>query len=760
MKITILAILAICLCSLSLSAQNNYAVKGMVTDTASRVKLPNTTICILNAKDSIMYKYTYAIDNGLFAINGLPQGKFLLLVSYPDYVDYVEEFTLDATHPTHDFGNVNMQLKSKLLMEVMIKGEIRAIKIKGDTTEFNPKAYVIQPNDKVEDLLKQLPGMTIDKDGKITANGVKVGKVLVDGEEFFGDDPTLVTKNLRADMVESVQLYDKKSDQAAFTGIDDGEKTRTINIKLKEDKKSGVFGKLEGGIGTNGYYQSQAIFNKFKAKYKLSVYGSVANNGKIGLGEDDEDKLGMTNIGQMDDETFRSYSDEDDGWDGKYYGAGQPWARNAGIHFDSKMNADKASINTNYKLRSMDVTGVTTTTSQQSLTSGIINNHSAQTYDKSSFRQKLDAMYQFRPDTSSNFKIGADATLRNSKTDDNYITSTDNGSNVVLNRSNRTNTNNNDQKLVNVNGLYTHKFKTPGRTFSLNLGTSYDENHSIGYVNSETDFFNPLGALDSIVEVHQLKTTAATHMVINSNATYSEPLSKTFAIIFNYGLGVNNAHADTRSYDKGPTGQYDVFNSTFSNNYNFNQLSNQLGAVFNYKKGKALVNFGTKAFAVDFKQVDEYTGIVYKRSFINWAPQASYQYKFSLQKSFKAEYSGRTTQPSLEQIQPIRVNTDPLFITLGNPDLKASFTNRFNVSYNTYGVVSGQSFNVSGSYAFTTAGIANNTITNTSTGKSTTQFINLDKTSSNYFIWTGFNRKIKPIDINGYFTNIFCVCLI
>ncbi len=111
MKITILAILAICLCSLSLSAQNNYAVKGMVTDTASRVKLPNTTICILNAKDSIMYKYTYAIDNGLFAINGLPQGKFLLLVSYPDYVDYVEEFTLDATHPTHDFGNVNMQLK-------------------------------------------------------------------------------------------------------------------------------------------------------------------------------------------------------------------------------------------------------------------------------------------------------------------------------------------------------------------------------------------------------------------------------------------------------------------------------------------------------------------------------------------------------------------------------------------------------------------------------------------------------------------------
>ena len=145
----------------------------------------------------------------------------------------MDHFSVDSARQTYNFGSINMILKSRLLKEVIIKGTANAIKIKGDTTEFNAAAYKIQPNAKVEDLLKQLPGITVDKDGKITAQGQQVNKVLVDGEEFFGDDPTLVTKNIRADMVDKVQLFDKKSDQAAFTGIDDGQKTKTINIKLK-----------------------------------------------------------------------------------------------------------------------------------------------------------------------------------------------------------------------------------------------------------------------------------------------------------------------------------------------------------------------------------------------------------------------------------------------------------------------------------------------------------------------------------------------
>jgi len=279
MRLLILVLFFLCLTTTAFS-QNNYSIKGAIADSASNGKMLNTTICVLNAKDSTLYKFTRALPNGTFAISNLHKGKFLLLVTYPEYADYVETFQLDSIKQQADFGKINMTLKSKLLTEVMIKGKAAAIKIKGDTTEFNASSFVVQPNAKVEDLLKQLPGITVDKDGKITAQGQTVNKVLVDGEEFFGDDPTLVTKNLRADMVDKVQLYDKTSDQAAFTGVDDGQKSKTINIKLKEDKKNGYFGKLDGGVGTDKYYQGQALFNKFTPKYKLSAYGTLANTGK------------------------------------------------------------------------------------------------------------------------------------------------------------------------------------------------------------------------------------------------------------------------------------------------------------------------------------------------------------------------------------------------------------------------------------------------------------------------------------------------
>ena len=241
MKVTITALLLICLYSFTSLAQNPYSVKGNAVDSVSNVKLANTSISVLNAKDSTLRKFTRAAANGSFSITGLSKGNFILLVTYPGYADYVENFTLDSVKTVHDIGNINMNLKSRLLHEVIVKGTVAAIKIKGDTTEYNAAAFKIDPNAKVEDLIRQLPGMQVDKDGKITAQGQSVPKVLVDGEEFFGDDPTLVTKNLRADMVDKVQLYDKKSDQATFTGIDDGEKTKTINIKLKEDKKNGYF---------------------------------------------------------------------------------------------------------------------------------------------------------------------------------------------------------------------------------------------------------------------------------------------------------------------------------------------------------------------------------------------------------------------------------------------------------------------------------------------------------------------------------------
>jgi len=283
MRPSILICLFLVLFSKIALAQSNYAIKGIVADSVEKVKLQNSSIAVLQAKDSLLVKYTRAAEDGTFSIAGLNRGNYILLVSYPEYADYTRTFSLDSSKQSQNFGNINIVPKTRLLKEVIIKGTAAQMKIKGDTTEFNAKAFVTQPNAKVEDLLKQLPGITVDQNGNITAQGEAVKKVLVDGEEFFGDDPTLVTKNIRADMVDKVQVYDKKSDQATFTGIDDGKKEKTINIKLREDKKKGMFGKVEAGDGPENVYQGELLFNAFKAKQKFSVYGTLGTNGKVGL---------------------------------------------------------------------------------------------------------------------------------------------------------------------------------------------------------------------------------------------------------------------------------------------------------------------------------------------------------------------------------------------------------------------------------------------------------------------------------------------
>ncbi|MGZ3756907.1 MAG: outer membrane beta-barrel protein [Mucilaginibacter sp.] len=753
MKIKIPAILAFCLFSLSLFAQNTYSIKGAAVDTDLRAKLVNTSITILNAKDSVLVDFTLAAEHGAFTVNNLPAGKFILLVTYPDYADYVETFTLDGANPSHDFGNINMRTKSKILQEVMIKGEVRAIKIKGDTTEFNAKAFVTQPNAKVEDLLKQLPGIQVDKDGKITANGEAVNKVLVDGEEFFGDDPTLVTKNIRADMVDKVQLYDKKSDQATFTGVDDGVKTKTINIKLKEDKKNGAFGKLSAGVGNDGYYEGQGLYNKFKGKEKFSVYGTLANDGKIGLGFEDNSKLGTSgsNVQVGDDGGisifFSGGGDDLDSFDGSYNGKGLPIARSGGVHFDNKWNSDKESINANYKIGSIQVDGLTTSQSQQSLPNGLLNTNSNETFKNYAFRQKADVTYQVNLDTSTTLKIMTDATVKTFNVNNTYQTYS-NRNDTLLNRNNRSVTNSGTNKIFDISALYTKKFKKPRRTFSWNISEAYNNNQTHGYLVSEVDFYNGTGALDSVQKINQYKTINSTSSVLNSNMTYTEPLSKALSIVFNYGLALNNSTADKQSFNQSAPGVYNVLDYTYSNNYQFNQLTHQLGAIFNYKKGKMTLNFGTKASDVNFKQINELTGDVYERDFINLAPQANLQFKISQQKSFRLNYSGSNTQPTIEQIQPVKENSNPLNIILGNPDLKSFFTNRLNANYNSYQVISGQSIFVGANYSFTSNTIVNNTTTDYTTGKTSTQYLNLgNKTPYNYSIYANSGFKIKPIDL-------------
>lgn len=749
MKFTILLLTACFLLTFTAFAQNPYSVKGSVADTSVNAKLVNTSISVLNAKDSTLVSYTRANASGAFALPGLKKGKLILLVSYPGYADYVEHFSLDSIETTRDFGRIGMVLKSKLLQEVIIKSSRAAMKIKGDTTEFDAKAFKVQPNAKVEDLLKQFPGITVDKDGKITAQGQTVTKVLVDGEEFFGDDPTLVTKNLRADMVDKVQLYDKASDQASFTGIDDGKKAKTLNIQLKADKKNGYFGKVEGGAGTDGYYSGQLLFNKFKAKEKVSGYLVLSNTGKTGLGWREAEKYGNSSLEVMDDGglMFTGSGDGfDNGWNGQYNGQGIPLARSGGLHYDNKFNKDKSSLNLNYKAGSLEVKGENNNLQQNALPTGTQNTDAGQNYDNFIFRQKLDATFQTKLDTSSNLKIMMDGTLKNNKTNSNGITRTTREDGSLLNDNYSNTSNQGHSQLFNASALYTHKFKKKGRTISALISEAYSNTDSKGFLKSDAHFYNAQGGLDSLQHIDQYKTNRVKSSILNANVTYTEPLSTASSLIFNYGLGIDNGTSDRESFNASAPGNYNLLVDSLSNDFRLKQLSNQVGAFYNFKKGKITINFGTKVTDVSFNQLDEVNGNEFKRHFVNWGPQARFQYRPSQQKSFSFNYRGYSTQPSIDQIQPVAVNTNPLLILIGNQGLKPAFNNDIWANFNSYKVLSGMSFYMYGDYSFTQNPIVSNQVTDAA-GKSTIQYINLGtKAPATFYFDANLNRKMGHSD--------------
>lgn len=743
----------LCLCCTYLFAQNPYQVKGTVADSTANVKLRNATISILNAKDSTLYKFTRATENGSFDIQQMRAGSFILLLTYPEYADYVYQFKLDAANPSFNFRNVNMKLKATLLNEVIIKGQAAAIKIKGDTTEFNAASYTIQPNDKVEDLLKKMPGIQIDKDGKITAQGKTVPKILVDGEEFFGDDPTLVTKNLRADMVDKVQLYEKSSDQAAFTGIDDGAKTQTINIKLKEDKKNGYFGKAELGGGSDEFYAGQAMFNAFKAKQKFSVYGVAGNNGKTGLDYRDSERLGASNqnIEFMDGGiSVSSFGGGDlDSWGGRYYGEGIPTALNSGVHYDTKWNSDKQSINANYRLGSLRVEGLKNTLNQNNLPSGLINSRDNQNTNNFVLRQNFDAIYSIKLDTTSNLKITIIGGVKENETENKYSTLSNRGDNTLINTTSRLLSNTGKDQNFNATAFYTKQLKKKGRTFSLNVNQVINNNDVEGFLNSKNDFYSTSGALNRTDLIDQFKISNTFNTSSSAKATFTEPFNPKLSLVLNYAIGLNSSDAERKSFNASAPGKYDILDNQFSNHFEVDQFSNQGGASFNYRGKKSTVFWGTQVNNVAYSQLDVFSNTEYNRNFLNWMPQASYQYRFSTQRSIRIGYNGRTSQPSVTQLQPVLNNNDPLNIPLGNPDLTPSYNNSFNINFNSYKVLTNQQIYVSGNYGFTSNAIVSSRVTNPTTGATVSQAVNLtDKTPFTFNIYTDLGRKFKFADMN------------
>jgi hypothetical protein len=722
------------------SAQQSNSVKGVVFDTLNKQPLYKAIISVLTAKDSMLVKFARTDAKGQFGISDLPAGSYILLTTFPNYADYTDTFSVNNGRSV-DAGIIPLITRAHLLQEVVVKQTLSAIRMKGDTTIFIADSFKVQPNASVEDLLKIIPGIQVDKNGKITAQGQTVPKVLVDGEEFFGDDPTLVTQNIRADMVSQVQLFDKKSDQANFTGIDDGQRTKTINLKLKDDKKKGYFGKIDAGVGTNNFYNAQGMFNRFRQKEKLSFYGIFSNTGKIGLNWQDQRSYGDNSTGiEGDGENYNDGNRDDlENWSGGYNGQGLPTVQTGGAHYNNKWKDDKQAINGNYKILDLSVTGKSETNTQYILPDTLYYVNQRQVFRNQILRNKGNMVYDIDFDTTSTLKIVADGGWDHKTTAANYYTESLAEDSSMVNRGARRISTDGITGSFNTAMMWRKKFRKRGRTITITGKQNYSTGESTGYLYADNEFFidgTPVSS--SITDQYRVNNNKL--FALDARTTYTEPLSTKASLIFNYGITVNNNSSERNSYNKDVSGKYDSLDNIFSNDYAFNILTQRGGINFSFIKKKLRFGFGNSTGFTRFSQTDQRNGIEVQRNFVNWFPQGSFAYNFSNQHAIYLNYNGATQQPSIQQIQPLFTNDDPLNIVVGNPLLKPSFRNNFYVSYYNYKPLSGTDLYVNANFSNASNAFASSDYVD-SIGRRISQTINVNG-NYNFSGYISYGRKI------------------
>lgn len=657
-----LLLMAPCFKSIAQTAE----IRGTVTDTSLHEPLYQASVVLIQAKDSFIVADTRADSVGRFSFDHLlDTAKYILLFSYPRYADYSYLVDMkEAPNYIFDMRDVNMIRQGQLLKEVIVRSATGAIRIRGDTTEYIADSFNVQPNATAEDLLKQLPGLQVDQYGNITAQGQRIKRVLVDGEEFFSDDPTLVTRNLRADMISTVQVYDKKSDAATFTGIDDGVKEKTINLKIKEDKNHGIFGKAEAGGGSDHHYIGQGMLNAFKGSRKMAVYGTTSNIGRVGLGSDDKQTIGDNS----DDNTY-------------YNGEGLPKSIAAGAHYNNKWNEGKESVNTNYKYNEINIQGSESEISQNNLPTGFIRSEAGKFFENRNVSHKANGKYIHKLDTTSTVTIYADGYFGKQFASSGGSTEVRRDDDSRINHKIYTSQNGYQVNSYNLNLSWEKKLKKYRRTISFYFNNNFNHDESDGSGRSESKFYGTDDIQDSTALLHLNKRMNDDWRTNTFNVNYTEPLADNLALLVDYKLENSNVIDDKRSYNLANIADKGLIDTLFSTRIDEIKWTNQVGVSLNYTPGKIVINVGNNVGLNAFNFNDHYQPLSLKRRFVDLNPKASFRYNPSQLKRFYFEYSGNSTDPTRGQLLAYNYNNSQLTTYLPNADLQKSFINTIYSSY-------------------------------------------------------------------------------
>ncbi len=725
-------------------------IRGRLMDSISKQPIADATISVVLAKDSSLVTFTLSNKQGVFEIKGLAADRYKVIITHSSFGEIKRAVTISEEQKTLDLGDIFPSNQFKTLNEVVVTSEAPIV-VKGDTVQFNASGFKTRPNATVEDLLKKLPGVDVDKDGNVKTQGESIQKVYVDGKEFFGSDPKLATKNLTADMVESVQVYDDMSDQSKFTKIDDGSRAKTLNIKLKKDRNKGYFGRALAGYGSKDRYETNLSFNKFNANKRISVLFNANNINKQGFSFNDiiSSMGGFSGFGSGGGMAAMSggggggggqviNTRQGGGGFGGTTGGGTTGiirSLSTGLNFTDQWGS-KLKVTGSYFFSNSNTQNQTDIFRRSTYTDSIASLSRTSASNNINQNHRINLRLEYQLDSNNSILYTPSITVQHSETmnqDTSNVMATLPSAEYLATTSHSVNSNERNGLNWNNNLLFRHKFSKTGRTLTLGWTNTFGNSKSNGLNQSDNIFYDKNG--DIYDGIHQNQQNFQTTDTRNNSlsTSYTEPFGLNKLLEFNYAYTNNKSNSEKVTYNYDPFSQkYTDQNDSLTNKFENTFVAHRAGVNFRVqnKKYNWQIGIGVQNSTLRSQSYQALFGkdSLSKASYTNFFPTANFNFTPARSKNLRFSYNGRTNQPTIAQLQNVLDVSDRLNVRTGNPDLKQEFNHNFNLNYNTFNILT---------FRFVAANVSFSTTQN--------KIVNSIQTLS-----PGV-QLIRPENVNGYY---------
>lgn len=668
-----------------------YVIMGQVqTPQAKPLFAASVQLYTVNGlKDSLIKSFS-TDSNGRFKCFGLSPISYKLIITHPQYESINRSVVLSQEQPMQ---RLSIQMINKVQdikgAGVVLKKD--AVTQKNDTVEYNASQFKVTKDATVENLITKMPGIS-NENGVLKAQGEEVKKVTVDGQDFFGQDASAAVKNLPAEVVDKVQVYDRLSDQAQFTGINDGNSTKTLNIVTKSGKNNGQFGKLYGGYGTDDRYATGGNFNIFRGKQRLSVIGMSNNINQQNFSS--QDIIGLTGntgggMGGMGGGRGPGGSGGGSWGGGNWGGGNQNFSVNQqgginqthGLGFNySTFGGKKYKLTASYFFNQVD-NNTASFLDRTYFLSASRNQYynQADTGNSRSINHKISMRWEYNLDTNNSIIFTPNINLQKSNNNSLFLGQTNSQETALINLSKSLNSSDGSGYNISQNTLLRHKFKKAGQTISLNLSTTNTKNLSNALLNANNQYFLP----DTSADVFKQNTDRnSTTFNFSPNLSYTQQLSKLSAIEVNYNPSFNRNYSDKQTAKSDTNNQYTLTDSLLSNTFNNNSSTQKAGATYRFNKPKFGFNLGANVQSVNLKGEQVFPkqyGI--DQVFNNVLPNAQLTFTPNKNLFLRIHYRSSTDLPSITQLQNVLNNSNPLLLSTGNAALEQSFTNMVHLRF-------------------------------------------------------------------------------